>query len=531
MAHLRPWLSGAAIAGLLLASTAIAQAEGVLHRGNGTEPETLDPHKASGVPEHFLLSDILEGLVADDAKGEPIPGVAESWDISDDGLTYTFHLRPDAVWSNGEPLTAEDFVYSWRRGLDPATAADYAFILWPIQNAEQITKGELPVDQLSARAVDAHTLEVTLKAPTPYFLQMLTHYMSWPVYRPGVEAYGDQFTRPENFVGNGAFTLTEWVPQGQVTLTKNPLFHDAANVSLDQVIYYPTEDVENELQRFRSGELDITYDVPSQQIPMIESEMADVFHNTVYLGTYYYAVNVTREQFSDVRVREALALAIDRDVLTERITQAGEIPAYGWVPPGTYNYEPATLPWATETQQERNEQAKALLAEAGYGPDNPLTLEILYNTNDNHKVIAIAVAAMWKQALGVNASIRNEEWGTYLNSRDELQFDVVRAGWIGDYNDAYTFAELLRGDIGQMNPAGWENAEYDALVAEATTTSDMDHRRELLEQAEAVALAELPVIPIYFYTQQHLISPRVSGWEDNIMDRHPSRFLSVTPAS
>ncbi|MEO3434151.1 peptide ABC transporter substrate-binding protein [Inquilinus sp. CAU 1745] len=532
MSHIRKLTTRAALTAALLVSTAFAaEAAGTLHRGNAAEPESLDVHRSSGVSESNIQRDIYEGLTAEAADGTIIPGVAESWDVSDDGLVYTFHLRDDAMWSDGTPVTAHDFVAGFRRGLDPETAADYAFMLWPIKNGKAINEGSITdITQLGAVAIDDRTLEVTLESPTPYFIGLLAHHMAYPVHMPSIEAHPDSFTQPENFVGNGAFVLTEWVPQGHIKLEKNPDFHDAENVSLDAIYYYPTEDQENELQRFRAGELDITYDVPASQIPWIEENLAEEFHNTVYLGNYFYGINTQIEPFKDnIPLRQAMFLAIDREILTKQITKGGEIPAYGWVPPGIANYEPQQLDeWEAMTQEERNALAVEKYEEAGFSVDEPLDIEILYNTNDNHRNIAIAIAAMWKQTLGINATLRNEEWGTYLNSRDELQFDVVRAGWIGDYNDPNTFAGYLRGDIGQMNPAGWQNAEYDRLVAEAATEQDMEARSDLLEEAERIMLSEMPIIPIYYYTQQHLVSSAVSGWEDNIMDRHASRYLSVS---
>ncbi|MGP1394460.1 MAG: peptide ABC transporter substrate-binding protein [Inquilinaceae bacterium] len=530
MTHMKSLLTRTALATILIAgASAAAQAEMVFHRGNAAEPETLDPHLSTGVSESYIQLDLFEGLVVPSATAEVMPGVAEEWEVSDDGLTYTFRLRDDAKWSDGTPVTANDFVYSWKRLVDPATASDYAYFLWPVKNAEKITNGEVPVEEMGVSAPDDGTFVVTLETPTPYFVGSLMHTSTWPVPQHVVEEHGNQWTRPGNIVTNGAFILTEWTPQSHLKAEKNPNFHAADEVVLDTVFYYPTEDLDAELKRFRAGELDITYDVPSQQIPWIEENMADQFRNTPYLGTYFYAFNVTAEPFQDApELRKALSLAIDRDILTRQITQGGEIPAYGWVPPGMEGYDQQQVEWADWSQEQRAEEARRLFAEAGYGPDNPLEIELLYNTNENHKKIAIAVAAMWDQTLGdVTATLRNEEWKVYLETRDQLDFQVVRAGWIGDYKDPYTFIGYLRGDIGVQNPAGYDSDEYNQLVIQSVTETDPNARMDLMEQAEAVLLEDLPIMPIYFYTTQHMVAPHVSGWEDNIMDWHLSRYVSI----
>jgi len=529
MSFTRRTLAGLAIAALVGVCAVSARAETVLHRGNGAEPETLDIHKMTGVPEANIARDLFEGLVAEASDGTLISGVAESWSVSDDGLIYTFALRGDAKWSNGDTVTAEDFVYSFRRALDPATASDYAFLLYPIAGAEDFNGGvNADPASIGAEAVDARTLRVTVKAPTPYFLQMLVNPTAMPMHRASFEAAGDAWTRPGNLVGNGAYMLSEWTPQDRITLVKNPNFHDAANVAIDTVYLYPTEDTATELQRYRADELDITYDAPSDQIPWIEENLAAEFHNSPYLGTYYYAFNMTQPPFSEnLKLRQALALAVDRETLVAQISKGGEFAAYSWLPPGINDYAPQTLDWAAKTQEERNAMAQALYAEAGYGPDNPLELEILYNTSDNHKKIAIAIAGMWQQVLGVKAIMRNEEWKVYLESRDQKQFQVVRAGWIGDYNDANTFLDFHLSDVGPINTPGYASATYDDLVKGAALERDVAKRRAMLEEAEQVFLADLPLFPIYHYTTQHLVKPYVTGWTDTILDYHPTRWLAV----
>ncbi|MCY4488357.1 MAG: peptide ABC transporter substrate-binding protein [Deltaproteobacteria bacterium] len=519
------------IAALLLGVSSAHAATNILQRGNGAEPETLDVHKSSGVPEANIQRDLFEGLVAEGADGSIIPGVAESWSLSEDGKVYTFRLRRNAKWSNGDPVTAHDFAFALTRGVDPSVGSDYAFILWPIANAEEITKGKVKeLGRLGVKAVDAHTLKLTLKAPTPYFIGLLTHHQAYPVHRKTLEQHGDKWTRAGNMVSNGAYQLAEWVPQSHVRLERNPHYWDAANVRIDAVVFHPTEDKSTELKRFRSGEMDVTYDVPIDQIGWVEKNLAQQFRNTAYLGTYYYSLNLTKTPFRDrPGLRNALAMTIDREILTGKVTKGGEIPAYAWVPPGVNQYAGAKVPWQGLSKAERLARAKKLYAEAGYSKDNPLKVQILYNTSESHKRIAIAIGGMWKKALGVQTELFNQEWKVYLTTRRAKQFDVLRAGWIGDYNDANTFLELLKGTVGTMNPAGYASSEYDALMQKAETETDLQARAKLMQKAESILLADMPIIPIYHYTTQHLVNPRVKGWVDNVMDVHPTRHLSLAP--
>ncbi len=504
----------------------------VLYRGNGAEPETLDIHRSSGIPEFDLQVDLFEGLVHYGPAGEPVPGVAERWEVSADGLTYTFHLRNTARWSNGDAVTAADFLYALRRGVAPATASRYAFILYPIANAEEIATGALAdPTKLGIAAPDDRTVVFTLKAPTPYFLGLLTHHMAFPVHRVSLERYGERWTRPANLVGNGAYKLAAWVPQSEITLVKNERYWDAASVKLERVVYVATEDLGAELRRYRAGEIDICNDVPIDQIEWIQRHLGAEWHPTPYLGTYYYGFNLLKPPFKDApKLRQALALAIDRETLVERISRAGEKPAYSWVPPGIGNrYVQQRPEWAGLTQAERDARARTLYAEAGFGPDNPARFELLYNTSENHRRLAIAIAGMWKRTLGVEVALRNEEWKVYLASRSAKAFQVIRQAWIGDYNDANTFLELLKSDIGDQNSEGYANPRFDALMKAAERTVDLDARARLMEEAERIVMTDLPLIPIYHYVSKRLVKPWVTGWVDNIVDIHPSRYLGATP--
>lgn len=507
-----------------------ARAEMVLHRGNGSEPETLDLHKSTGEGESWIEMDLFEGLVTADAQGRIIPGAALSWTISDDRLTYIFKLRPNGKWSDGTKVTASDFVFSWRRLVSPATRSRYAFFLWPVKNAEAVSKGDMPATSMGVEAVDDLTLRVTLEAPTSYFISSLQHHSTYAVSQANVKRFGDDFIKPGNLVSNGAFMLDEAVPQGHVKLVRNPHFHAASTVALDAVYFYPTENRESELKRFRAGELDVTYDLPDGQIAWVRQNMPADLRLAPFFSTYWFCFNLRNEPWkSNPDLRAALSLAVDRQLIVDKITQAGEIPAYTITPPGTENYVAPLPEWARWTQAQRDAKAKELLAKAGYGPGGkPLEVEILFNTSENHRKIAIALDSMWRQKLGIRVKMTNQEWKVVLQSRAEGKFqDLVRAGWIGDYNDAYSFLSLFLSDVKGQNHSAYANPDYDRLVRAAASEVDPAARRQLLQRAEALMLADHPVIPIYTYVTTHMVSARVSGWQDNIRNLHLSRYLSV----
>ncbi|WP_247878683.1 peptide ABC transporter substrate-binding protein [Niveispirillum sp. SYP-B3756] len=509
-----------------------AWAGGVLHRGNGSEPQSLDPHKSTGESDGWIQRDLLEPLLTVDARGALIPGAAEHWTISDDLRTYRFHLRPEGRWSDGSRVTADDFVFAWRRLLDPATASPYAFYLWPVKNGRAVAEGRLPPEALAVRAVDSLTFEVELAAPTGYFLAALQYPATAPLSRANVARYGDGFTQPGRLLSNGAFTLAAAVPQDHVKLVRNPRFHDAATVSLDAVYFYPTENQETELKRFRAGELDVTYDVPSAQLGWIRENLPGALRTAPFLSTYFYYFNLRREPWkSSPELRLALSLAIDRQVIVEKITRAGEAPAYTLTPPGTDNYQPPAPAWAGWSQAKREELARSLIRKAGYGPGGkPLEVEILFNNNELHRRIAIAMEAMWRQVLGVRGRLVNQEWRVLLANRAQGQFsDLARGGWIGDYNDAFSFLSILQSGAAGQNHAAYANADYDRLLIEAAAQGDPMRRRALMEQAETQLLADAPIIPLYTYVTSHLVAAHVRGWEDNIRDLHLSRYLSVVP--
>jgi oligopeptide transport system substrate-binding protein len=499
----------------------------VFHRGNGPDPDTLDPHRSEETAAAAIIRDLFEGLTTEDVAGNIVPGVAESWTVSDDGSTYRFTLRPDARWSNGDPVTAEDFVAGMRRTVDPATASTYAQILFPIINAGAIIAGEMPATALGVTAVDDHELRIDLTAPTPYFIQLMAHSASYPLHRASFAAFGAQFTRPGNLVSNGAYLLTDWVVNSHVRLAKNPYYSGRDGVQIDVVYYHNTEDTEAELRRFRAGELDYTSTIPNSQFAWVKENLGAELHISPYLSVYFYGFDVTEPPFDDVRLRQALTMALDRDVLTQQVTGIGELPAYGIVPPGVSNYEFQRFEWADLDTEERLAEARRLYAAAGYSDARPLRTEIRYNTSDNHRRIAVALASMWKSALGIDAQIVNVEWKVMLQDRrNPALWEIMRYGWVGDYNDAFTFLEVFQSGHGQ-NFTGFSDAEFDGLVARAAVEQDLTVRAGLMAAAERRLLEQYPVIPLYFYVSKHLVKPYVQGYTPNILDHDLSRHYRV----
>jgi oligopeptide transport system substrate-binding protein len=523
------WLKSTVVAvASTLAITVGAAAQVVYQRGNDTDPETLDPHKTSTISEAHILRDLYDGLVINAADGTLVPGAAASWSVSADGLIYTFNLRPEATWSNGDPLTAEDFVFSFRRVVDPATASRYANVMFPVLNAEAVNKGEMPIESLGVVALDARTLEVTMQNPTPYFLQLLTHQSTFPVHRPSIEQYGDAFVRPGNMVSNGAYVLVENSPNNRIVLDKNPNFYDAANVKIDRVIYYPMQDRAACLRRFEAGEIHSCSDVPVEQMDHIVANLSNEFHNSPYLGTYYYSFDLREPALADRNVREALSMAIDRDFLAEEIWAKTMVPAYSLVPPGTNNYiEPAYVDFMDMPLLDREDRARELLAQAGYGPNNPLRMEIRYNIGQNHANTATAIADMWSQ-IGVETTTQAFEGASYYPYlQDGGRYQIARAGWIADYNDPQNFLFMLESDNPTFNYAHYDNPEYDGLLNQAEATIDLEARAALLEQAEGLIMRDLPFVPLLHYGTHTLVSPHLHGWEDNPQDFHATRWMSI----
>ena len=503
-----------------------AFAEVIYNRGSAAEPETVDPHKTSTVYEAHVLRDLFEGLVMQDSKAELIPGVAESWTVSDDGKTYTFKLRENAAWSDGSPVTAEDFVYSFRRLEDPATGAEYASMLYPVVNAEEVNGGKAKPEDLGVKAVDARTLEVSLKAPTPYFLEMLTHQAAYPVNKAAIDKLGADWIKPGKLVSNGAFTLAEWVPNDHIKMVKNPKFHDAANVKIDVVNFIPTEDRSSAMKRFEAGELDSYDDLPTEQLTDLKAKFGDQIRVAPYLGTYYYAIKTDKAPWDNVELRNAVSMAIDRDFLAEKVWNNSMFPGYSMVPPGIKGYTSAAATFADKSQIDREEEATKILEKLGYGPDKPLKMEIRYNTSENHKNTAVAIQEQLKP-LGIEISLLNTDTKThYAHLEQKGDYDVARAGWIADYQDPETFLGISVKASGN-NYSSYNSPKFEEAMAKAAAAGgNPEERFKLLSEAERILVDEVGNIPLLHYSFHNVVSPKLVGFEDNVMDVHPSRFIS-----
>jgi oligopeptide transport system substrate-binding protein len=495
--------------------------DGILHWGNGTDPQELDPHIVTGIPEHHILTALLEGLVLKDpATLEPIPGVAEHWSISEDGKTYLFNLRHNARWSNGDPVTAQDFVWSWWRALQPSLGNQYAYMLYPIKNAEAYVKGDIEdFSEVGVKAIDNYTLKVELTNATPYFLQLLDHYSMFPVHRPTIEKFGDAdergtlWTRPGNFVGNGPFTLKEWKLFKHIDVVKNPFYWDAQKVRLNGIRFHPTENVTTEERMFRAGQLHHTGSIPIDKVSLYKKEHPELLYTHPYLGNYFYRINTKVPHLSDKRVRMALAMSINSKQIVEQVTKGGEVPAHTFTPPDTLGYT------AKPAFEFNPEKARQLLAEAGYptGEGFPVT-ELLYNTSEGHRKIAVAIQQMWNQYLGVNITLNNQDWKVYLNSVDKGDAANARAGWSGAYVDPNPFLDMWISNGGN-NRTGWSSERYDELILQlAPTASDKTTRYQLMAEAEALLLEAMPVIPVYIYNSKSLVHPSLKGLEPNILN-------------
>ncbi|MDP3660785.1 peptide ABC transporter substrate-binding protein [Phenylobacterium sp.] len=497
-----------------------------LEMGNGSEPISLDPHKTTGTWEDRILSDALVGLVQDDVEGKPIPGMAERWETSPDGLVWTFHLR-QATWSDGVPVTADDFVYSLRRILLPQTASEYASLLYLLKNAQAVNEGKAAKETLGVRAIDPRTLEITLEHPAPYLPELAKHHTMYPVPKHVVEKWGDAWSSPAHYVSNGPYLLTAWRLGDYVEAVKNPRFYDADKVCVDQIRYYPTNDAISAERRVKRGELDINNDIQSNRIAFLRTEMPGYVRTYTYLGIAYLAFNNNVPALKDRRVRIALDMSIDRDFIIGKLLRGGQIPAYTFVPPGVANYQAAKPPvWAAWPLERRQAAARALLAQAGFGPGKPLKVEIKHRNTPDPSLFMPAVQADWK-AIGVEASLAQNETQIAYAAYRSRDFEVADAAWIADYNDAMSFLYLQQSSTGSQNYGDYKNPAYDALLARADNEPDAVRRAGYLAQAEEIMLRDAPVAPVFFYVNKNLVSPKVTGWVDNIIDHHRSRYLCV----
>ncbi len=517
-----------AAAALLVATGAPdAAADRVWRRGDTMEPGSFDPHKVSTGAEGRVLGEIYEGLTAYDGEGRLQPGVAVGWDVSPDRLTYTFHLRPDARWSNGDPVTAADFAYAFRRLMDPATGARYASILYDLRNARGVNTGALPLTALGVRAPDALTFVVELEHPAAYLLAQLAHFTALPLHRAEVDRFGSAFARAGRMVGNGAFTLARYVPNDRIVLVKNPYFHHAADVALDTEIVLPMEDPSAGLRRFMAGEIDSFPAIPVDEIATVRARLGSAFKVAPTLGSYFYAFDCRHEPFDDPRVRRALALVVDRAFLARTIWGDTMLPGFSLVPPGIANYDPpARVAWANDSPVAREDEARRLLAEAGFGPGHPLRLSVRFNQSENHRATAVAVADMWR-TIGVDTRFVVTDANThYAFMASGQPYDVVRAGWFADFADAQNFLFLAESGNRGLNYAHFADPRYDALMRQAEAEPDEGARRTLLHRAEALLLDAQPFLVLMSYEATNLVSPKLKGWSNNIMDHHPGRYVS-----
>jgi oligopeptide transport system substrate-binding protein len=532
-------LKAVATAGALALFMGSAVQAVTLNTMNGSEPGSIDPHKASGDWENRIIGDYIEGLVTEDTSADAIPGQAESWDISEDGLTYTFHLRDGIQWSDGEPVKASDFVFAFQRLFDPATASEYAYLQYPIVNGSEIADGSVTdFSELGVKALDDKTVEITLEGPTPYFLQALTHYTAYPVPQHVVDAQGDGWTSVGNVVGNGPFKIVEWVPGSYIKSVKSDTYYGKDDIQIDEIYYYVQDDLNAAFNRYRAGEYDILTDLPFDQQQFVTQNLPGEGRFAPFAGLHYYVINQEKEPFDNVSVRKALSISINREIIGPDIWGSGEPPAYGWVPPGTANYEGVeeyAPDWSDTPYEDRLVEAKALMAEAGYTPENPLRLQLRYNTNNNHQRLAVAISAMW-QEIGVQTELFNAETPVHYDALRAGDFEVGRAGWLLDYSDPSNTLELLKtgttqadGSINWGNNYGrYSNPEFDALLDQAAAEGDLAARAALLGQAEKLAMDEFGAIPLAYYLAANVVKPNIDGFVDNPKDIHRTRWLTKT---
>ena len=499
----------------------------VLRRGLGGQPGSLDPQRAEDGFSYDVLRDLYEGLTASSPDGEVIPAGAVSWQVDDQGRHYTFALRREARWSNGDPVTASDFVAAFRRAMNPATAAGAADLLRAIENAPMILGGIRPVEDLGVRALDDHRLEIRLARPVPYFLDILTNTVASPVHASSL-AEGGSFSKPGATITNGPYQLVELTPGANLRLARNPHYWDTSSVTFDEVRYEFIADENAEFTRFRAGELDVTNTVPEQRFAQLAGEPDSGLQHRAWLATFYFTFNTDRGPLHDQpALREALSLAIDRAAITSSVTRAGQVPAFSLVPTGVSNYSPAQYPWQALSQEQRIARAQSLYAAAGFSVERPLQLRLLYNENELIQKVCIAIASMWKEALGVEVELIQMEFKAYLAARaDPAQWDVVRVGWTADYNDATTFLDTMTRDSPQ-NFGRWVDARYADLLDSAAREVDPGLRRETLQKAESLMLGEYPLLPVYFYVTRRLVQPRIAAPAINPMNRTYSRYFRI----
>lgn len=494
---------------------------------NGGEPLSLDPHKATGTWENNIIGNLFVGLVTEDETAQPIPGMATHWETSADGLVWTFHLR-EATWSDGHPLTADDFVFSYQRILDPETLAEYAPLLYPILNAEAVNKGDLPPSAVGVSAPDPRTLEIRLEHPASYLPQMLMHYTSFPVPRHVVEAQGDAWVKPEHIVVNGAYALVRWWSNYIIHVRKNPRFFDAAHVWLEDLYFYPSANGNAAMRSVLSGERGWSAGFPSARTAELRQEAPDFVQIAPFLAVTYLSFNMTRPPFNDARVRRALTMALDRDFIATRIYRAGERPALSFVPPGMANYNGhARYQWADEPLEARRAEAKNLLEAAGFGPTKPLRFEFSHRNGGDNGRVAVVAQADWRAiAPWVTVELAAVETQIHYANLRAKNFQVGDGGWVADFNDAKNYLFLLETRSGTQNYPGYSNPEFDRLMNAADFEPDVARRAALMARAEQIALDDAPICTTTFGVSKNLVHPNIGGWRTNLTDVHRARWFT-----
>lgn len=500
----------------------------VLHRGNNAEPLSLDPHKAQGVWENNIIGDMFIGLFTEAADGSPTPGMAESWETSEDGLSWTFTLR-EAQWSDGEPVTANDFVFGFRRILNPLTLSEYSKVLYPIRNARGVNfdPENNPPETLGVTALDDRTLRIDLEFPAPYLPGLLTHYTTFPLPAHVVERFGDAWIQPQNIQTNGPYILERWRANDFIHLRRNPNFWDNENVCIDEVFFYPMVDNAAAERRVRNGEMDVNADFAGQNLQFLRREIPDYVRVHPYMGLTYFSFNTAIAPFDDARVRNALSMAIDREFIVNEIRRSGEDPAYSFVPPTIADYpSTARISWADMSMDDRRARARELLQEAGFGPDNPLRFTFGYRTSGDNPRVAPVVQRDWAEiAPWVRADIVGAEAQIHYANMRAGDFQVGDGGWIADYNDVYNFLFLGETASIPMNYSRFSNEEFDNMVTLANQQLDLETRGRMMAEAEQILLDAQPIMPIHYLVNRALVSPRVTGWVDNANHIHRTRYL------
>jgi oligopeptide transport system substrate-binding protein len=501
----------------------------VLRRGTANEPRSLDPHYVPGNAGAALMYDMFEGLMAVDAAGDLIPGLAESHTVSPDGLIYTFTLRENLRWSDGTPLTSEDVVYSFRRSVDPSLATRSGRVLSAVRNYRQILRGLIPPVRLAVSGPDPRTVRIEIETPTSYMLDALASFSAAIVPRHAIEPHGERWTTPANIVTSGAYTLAEWIPNTSIRLVKNANYHDAANVAIEEVIFYPVERPATAVTRFRAQELDIVFNIPADQIDSLRSSgYAEQIHSSPSIGVFYVLLNLKTGPTRDVRVREALSLTVDRDLISRQLLRNEGDPAYTIVPAAMPNYEAPPLPMQSMSMDERKARARALLQEAGYPAANPLPITYNFGGQESNRRIAVALQSMW-QEIGINVTLENVGGNGVVADARTGNFEAMRYQYYAPFQDPVVFLQLMQSEA-NVNLSGYANPTFDAALLAADRTLDPAERVRRLQEVERMIMADFPVIPIYYNQRNYLVAPRVQGWVDNVRGEHVSRFLSLAGA-